>query len=164
MKDSQLHPLLSKVLKNYALRADTDFEGALRDALTELKHIADKHKVDFQDRVDAAVEVAKEEDSLAASLPPEAPGDKEFVVDVYELHRSKHSVRATNRGEAIAKFFDGQGTILDNSQEYVEGADRYGKTPEELGFTANEKAFLKDNDINPDEALSGIRGVEEGDE
>jgi hypothetical protein len=94
--------------------------------------------------------VAKEEDT-----------EKEFIVDVYELHHSKHSVRAANRGEAIAKFFDGQGSMIDDSTEYVEGADRYGKTPEELGFDEDEKTFLKSNDINPDEALSGIRGIED---
>lgn len=155
MKDNELRPLLEKAMEDYAKGVGTGFEGALRDALTELKHIADKYKVDFQDRVDAAVEVAKEEDEETL---------KEFVVDVYELHHSKHTVRATNRAEAISKFFAGEGSMVDDSAEYIEGADLYGKTPEELGFDEKEKAFLKDNDINPGEALSGIRGVEEGDE
>lgn len=85
---------------------------------------------------------------------------KTFVIDVYELHHSLYTIEARDRGEAIAKFFDGEGSQVDDSQEYIEGADRYGKTPQEMGFTNAEIKSLKERAVNPNEALSGIRGIE----
>ena len=155
MKDSQLHPLLSKVLKNYALRADTDFEGALRDALTELKHIADKHKVDFQDRVDAALAVAKEEDT---------DGSKEFEVELYELHASRVTVHAKNKAEAILKAVHGRGEPVDDSSEYVEMADGYGMTANDavLGLTVEELNHItSDLGIKRLDIIPTLRMIEE---
>lgn len=136
MKDNQLHPLLSKALKNYALRADTNFEGALRDVLTELYHIADEHGVDFQERVGAAVEVSKEEKVEREEV-------KEFEVELYELHASKVSVHAKDKAEAILKAVHGQGDPIDDTCEYVEMADGYGMTANDAGLALNEEELAK---------------------
>jgi len=155
MKDSQLHPLLSKVLKNYAKSVGTGFEGSLRDVLTELKHIADNHDVDFRDRVDAALAVAKEEDT---------DGSKEFEVELYELHASRVTVHAKNKAEAILKAVHGRGEPVDDSSEYVEMADGYGMTANDavLGLTVEELNHItSDLGIKRLDIIPTLRMIEE---
>ena len=41
--------------------AGTTLRGAIRDVLTEVAHVCHRHDIDFDERVDAAAEVAAEE-------------------------------------------------------------------------------------------------------
>jgi len=60
--DAKLRLVLEAAVEEYAQNAGTTFEGAFRDALTDLKHLADEKGLDFDERLAAALEVADEED------------------------------------------------------------------------------------------------------
>jgi hypothetical protein len=155
MKNDKLKTDLEKAMAKYAKSVGTGFEEALRDALTELKHIADKYKVDFQDRVDAAVEVAKEEDSEDA---------KEFEVELYELHSSKVKVQARNKAEAILKALKAESEPVDDSSEYIEMADGYGVFANDAGLALTKEELAevtKELGIKPCESIPSFRQVEE---
>ena len=49
-----------------------------------------------------------------------------YEVEQYELHSSVHRIEAKSEAEAIAKLFDGNSEIVDDSPEYIGVADTYG--------------------------------------
>lgn len=49
-----------------------------------------------------------------------------FEVEVYELHTNKWEVEAADEAAAIIAVSQGQGRVMDDSQEFVESAARYG--------------------------------------
>jgi hypothetical protein len=59
--DAKLRTMLEAVIEEYAQNAGTDFHGAFRDALTDLKHIADEKGIDFDETVSVALEVTAQE-------------------------------------------------------------------------------------------------------
>ena len=59
--DAKLRTMLEAVIEEYAQNAGTDFQSAFRDALTDLKHIADEKGIDFDETVIVALEVAAQE-------------------------------------------------------------------------------------------------------
>lgn len=50
-----------RLLSLHGEREGTSLSGAIRDLLTEVAHICHERGIDFDDRVDAAAEVAAEE-------------------------------------------------------------------------------------------------------
>lgn len=48
-----------------------------------------------------------------------------YEVEVYELYSTTYEVEASSFSEAIDNALDGEGSILDDSTEYIEMADRY---------------------------------------
>jgi len=69
--DAKLRTMLEAVIEEYAQNAGTDFMGAFRDALTDLKHIADEKEIDFDETVIVALEVAAQETEkhIAEAVP-----------------------------------------------------------------------------------------------
>jgi hypothetical protein len=154
-KDDKLKPALEKALADYAKRVGTGFEGALRDALTNLKHIADEYNVDIKERLAAALEVAKEEDEEKT---------KEFEVELYELHASKTLVHAKDKAEAILKAVQGEGDPMDDTCEYIEMADGYGMKANDptLGLTKEEiDKLTKELGIKPGDSIPHLRQIDE---
>ncbi len=56
---------LITLIQTHAQDQGTDFAGAFRDCLTDLRHIADTYAVDFDRAVDGSGEVYEEEKELA---------------------------------------------------------------------------------------------------
>jgi hypothetical protein len=121
----------------------------------ELKHLADKYNVDFQDRVAAAVEAAKEET---------AGKDKEFEVELYELHSAKVRVHAKDKAEAILRALEAKSEPVDDSGEYIEMADGYGVFANDAGLALTKEELAKvtkELGIKPCESIPAVRQVEE---
>ena len=53
--DAKLQTMLEAVIEEYAQNAGTDFPSAFRDALTDLKYIADEKGIDFDETVIVAL-------------------------------------------------------------------------------------------------------------
>jgi hypothetical protein len=49
-----------------------------------------------------------------------------FEIEQYELHTATHRVEAKDEAHAIARLFNGEADLIDNSLEYIEVADNYG--------------------------------------
>lgn len=49
----------------------------------------------------------------------------EYVIEVYELHKSDYTVEAASKEEALQKHRAGESSAVDNSTEYIETADLY---------------------------------------
>jgi hypothetical protein len=60
--DAKLRLVLEAAVEEYAQNEGTNFECAFRDALTDMKHIADEKGIDFDWTMGRALEVADEED------------------------------------------------------------------------------------------------------
>jgi len=75
--DAKLRKMLEAVIEEYAQNAGTDFMGAFRDALTNLKHIADEKGIDFAETVIVALEVAAQETEKHIA---EAAPDPEYFI------------------------------------------------------------------------------------
>lgn len=56
-----IRSLLDTMLRRYASSAGTDLSGAIRDLLTEVMHLCDDSRVDFEDRLITAGEVHQQE-------------------------------------------------------------------------------------------------------
>jgi len=71
LRAHSLRTVLEAVIEEYAQNAGTDFMGAFRDALTDLKHIADEKEIDFDETVIVALEVAAQETEkhIAEAVP-----------------------------------------------------------------------------------------------
>ena len=63
-RDTALLELLKKAIRKYKNDVGTDSAGAFRDALVDLRHIADDWNLDFGDRDAAAYAVYLEEMAL----------------------------------------------------------------------------------------------------
>jgi len=61
MNNGELKVALMALITSYQNRVGTTMAGAVRDVLSDLKHISDEEGLEFSERVDAAVEVALEE-------------------------------------------------------------------------------------------------------
>jgi len=61
LRAHSLRTVLKAVIEEYAQNAGTDFMGAFRDALTDLKHIADDKEIDFDETVIVALDVEAQE-------------------------------------------------------------------------------------------------------
>ena len=60
-----MRDLIETMLATYKKSQGTDDHGALRDALTDLRHIADEQKLDFFKALDGSYEVYLEEKACA---------------------------------------------------------------------------------------------------
>jgi len=63
----------------------------------------------------------------------------EFIVEQYELHVQKYRVTAMDRVEAVRAVLDGAGTAIDNSGEYIQPAEFYGRP----AFSEDERQRLR---------------------
>jgi len=61
MKRSSLYNALKKAIEDYAKSEGTEFSGAFRDALTDLRHMADAEGLHYNERSCAAANVYDEE-------------------------------------------------------------------------------------------------------
>ena len=50
-----------------------------------------------------------------------------FEIQQYELHATTYRVEAKDEAHAIARLFNGEADLVDNSLEYIEVADDYGE-------------------------------------
>ena len=81
-----------------------------------------------------------------------------FIVQQYELHKQDYEVEAADRAEAVVAVMRGEGTMVDNTQEFIEGAERYGRPI----FTEEEQAKLKEAVLlDSDGVVPTIRNIEE---
>lgn len=107
-------------------RDGTDMDAAIRDVLTELMHLADENGIDIQDRLDAAIAVAREEQEQA-QLEREGPytiGDVFFPGMECDERRSsgriviggdRGDVHATGAWSAEDGENDEEGVMLENA-------------------------------------------------
>jgi len=81
-----------------------------------------------------------------------------FIVQQYELHKQDYEVEAADRAEAVIAVMNGEGTMVDDTQEFIESAERYGQPI----FNENERAKLKAAVLlDNDGSVPSVRSVEE---
>ena len=80
-----------------------------------------------------------------------------FIVEQYEIHVFCYAVESENRGEAIAKVFNGDCQPLEDKSEYIATADENGMPLSEL--TEGERYYLDFDES--DELVPSIRSVEQ---
>jgi hypothetical protein len=61
MKDSDLRPALEKLFLDYAVDVGCHKQSAIRDMLTDLRHLSAKYGINFQDALDGSATVYLEE-------------------------------------------------------------------------------------------------------
>jgi hypothetical protein len=89
-----------------------------------------------------------------------------YEVEQYEIHTVTYRVKANSEAEAIQKVLEGDGDMVDDSQEYIETANEKFlpldpeiiKELEELGVQIEETAF------DDSKGVPSIRSVEETDD
>ena len=75
-----------------------------------------------------------------------------FEIEQYELHTAKYRVEAKNEAQAIARLFNGEADLMDNSLEYIEVADDYGMPVDQnrdTGGPTSESGHRVGDDIIP---------------
>ncbi len=80
-----------------------------------------------------------------------------YTIEVYELHTSKYIVEATSLPQALQVYQNGGADLEDDSQEYIETADRYGIPLAELECSEAESKRLQ---AEYGDTLPGIRSIE----
>lgn len=81
-----------------------------------------------------------------------------YIVELYELHTQKVEVEADDRAMAIVAALSGEGDMLDNELEYIEGADEYGMSRDEDPELADEVEQL--SSMSCEHYIPGIRSIE----
>lgn len=61
---ARMQEQIEKTAREYAEREGTSFEFAIRDVLTDVMHLCDKHGIDFDLRLAGASDVYEEEKEL----------------------------------------------------------------------------------------------------
>lgn len=82
-----------------------------------------------------------------------------FETEQYELHVSKYRVAADDRAGAIAKLLAGEAHPVEQSQEFVEVADKYGLAADDCPELVQELKRLDVPGIK--DVIPSIRSVEE---
>ena len=92
---------------------------------------------------------------------------KLFEIEVYELHSSKYTVEAENIHEAIEAHQNGESEPVDESTEYIESADEYGREIDQNSFDCSKKDIAElrrelgvNNAARDKVFIPGIRGVQ----
>jgi len=80
-----------------------------------------------------------------------------YEIEQYELHSSKFRVEAASESEAVTKLFDGEGTAIDNSLEFIEVAEEFGLPVEEHRELAEE--LRKGGIVIGDDVIPSIRRI-----
>ena len=68
-----------------------------------------------------------------------------FVLEVYELHTEKYKIEANSKAEAVQKFMDGEGDVINDSLEYIEQDETRGMPTEWL--SAKDMKEFKELDL-----------------
>ena len=79
---------------------------------------------------------------------------QEYLVETYELHSCKIMVQADSPTEAVKKIRDGEGDAIENGMDYIETADSYGMSEDQM-VEAGIDPYLETCGF-----LQGIRSVE----
>jgi hypothetical protein len=82
-----------------------------------------------------------------------------YEIEQHELHTTKYRVEAEDEAHAIAKLFNGEADPVDNSLEYIEVADDYGKPVDENRDLADQLRNL--GIAVGDDIIPSIRSIEE---
>ncbi len=84
-----------------------------------------------------------------------------YEIEQYEVYSCKYRVSAENKAEAISKLLNGDGDMVDNSVEYIQGHDEMGMSVfqnRELAIELEKIGVPCDGEIIP-----SIREIEEVD-
>jgi hypothetical protein len=57
--------VLEATVEKYGIAGETSTESAIRDLLTDLRHLCDQHEIDFDDRLEGSLDVYQEEQESA---------------------------------------------------------------------------------------------------
>lgn len=82
-----------------------------------------------------------------------------FEIQQYELYTCTYRVRANSAAEAIHKLWDGEGTQVEDSEEYIEVDEEHGIPCDDNRDIV--KGLEKLHYHIPESHISGIAGIEE---
>lgn len=85
-----------------------------------------------------------------------------FIVELYELHTQKVEVEADSKAMAVVAALSGEGDMMDNELEYIEGADEYGMSRDEDPELADEVEQLAS--MSCEHYIPGVRSIELSDD
>lgn len=86
-----------------------------------------------------------------------------YDIEVYELHTSKHRVKGDTPELAVAAFLKGSGSMIDDSQEFIENSMEAGPIEEMTIALDADKLEAAGVELD-DGRVPGIRDVEESDD
>ena len=82
-----------------------------------------------------------------------------YEIEQYEIHTSKYRVEAESEAEALTKFLDNEGEMIDDSTEYIEIANDFG-----IPMDGNQELFEELEKLGvvfKNDLIESIRDVKE---
>lgn len=79
-----------------------------------------------------------------------------YVIEAYELWAQRYRVKARSPEDALRKFYKGSAAAVDDTAEYLELAEEYGLSPDQLQERGLNLGRLPGN---VDAWLPGVRDI-----